>query len=41
MKLIIDENLSRRLVARLVGPFSGPIHVTDVALEERTRIFWS
>ena len=34
MKLIIDENLSRRLVARLADLFPGSIHVTDVALEE-------
>jgi predicted nuclease of predicted toxin-antitoxin system len=34
VKLIIVENLSRRLVARLADLFPGSIHVTDVALEE-------
>jgi predicted nuclease of predicted toxin-antitoxin system len=34
LKLIIDENLSRRLVARVADLFPGSIHVTDVALEE-------
>lgn len=34
MKLLIDENLSRRLVARLSGLFPGSIHVTEVALAE-------
>jgi predicted nuclease of predicted toxin-antitoxin system len=34
VKLIIDENLSRRLVARLADLFPGSIHVTDVALEQ-------
>jgi hypothetical protein len=35
VKLLIDENLSRRLVARLSDLFSDSIHVTDVALEEK------
>jgi len=34
VKLLIDENLSRKLVARLSDLFPGSNHVTDVALEE-------
>ena len=34
MKLLIDENLSRRLAARLSDLFPGSIHVTEVALAE-------
>jgi predicted nuclease of predicted toxin-antitoxin system len=34
VKLLIDENLSRKLIARLSDLFPGSIHVTDVALEE-------
>lgn len=32
MKLLIDENLSRKLAARLSDLFPGSVHVTDVAL---------
>jgi predicted nuclease of predicted toxin-antitoxin system len=34
VKLLIDENLSRRLVARLADLFPDSIHVTEVALAE-------
>ena len=34
MKLLIDENLSRKLVPRLSDLFPGSIHVTDVALAQ-------
>jgi len=34
VKLLIDENLSRRLVARLSDLFPGSSHVTEVALAE-------
>jgi predicted nuclease of predicted toxin-antitoxin system len=34
VKLLIDENLSRRLVARLSGLFPGSIHVTAISLAE-------
>lgn len=34
MKLLIDENLSRRLVARISGLFPGSIHIAEVALTE-------
>jgi predicted nuclease of predicted toxin-antitoxin system len=34
VKLLIDENLSRKLIARLSDRFPGSIHVTDVALVE-------
>jgi predicted nuclease of predicted toxin-antitoxin system len=34
VKLLIDENLSRKLVPRLSDLFPGSIHVTDVALAQ-------
>lgn len=34
MKLLIDENLSRKLVVRLSVLFPGSIHVAEVALME-------
>lgn len=34
MKLLIDENLSHRLVARLSDLFPGSIHVTDLGVAE-------
>jgi len=34
VKLLIDENLSRRLVARLADLFPGSTHVADVRLIE-------
>jgi len=34
VRLLIDENPSRRLVARLSDLFPGSIHVADVALAE-------
>ncbi len=34
MKLLIDENLLRRLVARLSDLFPGSIHVTAISLAE-------
>jgi predicted nuclease of predicted toxin-antitoxin system len=34
VKLLIDENLSRKLVARLSDLFPDSTHVTEVALEE-------
>ena len=30
MKLLLDENLSRRVVAKLLDVFPGTIHVADV-----------
>src|SRR5262245_57457912 len=32
MKLLFDQNLSHRLVARLAAEFPGPTHVRDVGL---------
>jgi predicted nuclease of predicted toxin-antitoxin system len=34
VKLLIDENLSRKLIARLSDLFPGSIHVTSVSLAE-------
>ncbi len=34
MKLLVDENLSRKLVVRLSDVFPGSIHVADAALSE-------
>jgi len=34
VKLLIDENLSRKLIARLSDLFPDSIHVADVALAE-------
>ena len=34
MSLLLDENLSPRLVARLLSLFSGLIHVRDVGLKQ-------
>ena len=33
MKLLFDQNLSRRLVAALQGEFPGSIHVSDAGLQ--------
>ena len=35
MKLLLDENLSRRLVARLVGLYPGSTHVFHVGLIQK------
>ena len=41
MKLLLDENLSRHLVARLADQFSGTAHVTAVGLDHATdRAVW-
>ena len=41
MKLLFDENLSRRLVTRLAGMFPDSAHVTDVGLQRATdREVW-
>lgn len=32
MRLLFDQNLSHRLVARLAAEFSGSVHVRDVGL---------
>lgn len=33
MKLLLDENLSRRLLRRLADHFPGSLHVADLALQ--------
>jgi predicted nuclease of predicted toxin-antitoxin system len=38
MRLLLDENLSHRLVARLAGRFPGTVHVHEVGLRGRTDI---
>lgn len=41
MRLLLDENLSRRLVARLAAYFPGSEHVTNAGLEHATdREVW-
>ena len=41
MKLLFDENLSRRLVARLATHFPNSVHVTSIDLERATdREVW-
>ena len=34
MKLLLDENLSPRLVARLASLFPGRVHVRDIGLKQ-------
>jgi hypothetical protein len=36
MRLLLDQNLSRRLVARLAGVFPGADHVALAGLERDT-----
>ncbi len=41
MKLLLDENLSPRLVARLNSLFTGLIHVRDVGLKQASdQLIW-
>lgn len=41
MKLLVDENLSRRLVTTLAESFPGSTHVTAVGLDQATdRAIW-
>jgi predicted nuclease of predicted toxin-antitoxin system len=41
VKLLLDENLSRRLVTRLAESFPGSTHVTAVGLDQATdRAIW-
>lgn len=41
MKLLFDENLSRRLVARLFELYPGSVHVAEASLLERPdREIW-
>ena len=39
MKLLLDQNLSHRLVAALADVFPGSVHVRDVGLAGRRRGF--
>ena len=42
MKLLLDENLSRRLLSRLTDAFDGSTHVTAAGLEQATdRDVWA
>lgn len=42
MKLLLDENLAPRLVAKLEGSFPGSRHVRDVGLREASDLeVWS
>ena len=42
MKLLFDQNLSRRLVGRLASVFPGSAHVVDVGLESSSdEQIWS
>lgn len=36
MKLLLDQNLSRRLVPRLMEAFPGSVHVSELGLETAT-----
>ena len=36
MKLLFDENLSRKLMVRLAELYPGSVHVTEVGLHERS-----
>ena len=38
MKLLLDENLTHRLVARIEGSFPGSRHVRDVGLRESSDL---
>jgi predicted nuclease of predicted toxin-antitoxin system len=41
VKLLLDQNLSRRLVAGIEGSFPGSVHVTDVGLDTASdRSIW-
>jgi len=42
VKLLFDQNLSRRLVGRLASVFPGSAHVVDVGLESSSdEEIWS